>query len=54
MTMSDEIKHEILITNETYELLMDIIGDTGENEGADDVIKRIAKFYLHDKEGRTK
>ena len=37
---------KIKLTNETWDLLMRIVGDTGENEGADDVIKRIAKFYL--------
>jgi hypothetical protein len=45
------MNHDIILTEETYELLLDIVGDTGENEGADDVIKRLAKFYLKEKLG---
>lgn len=48
------MNHDVILSEETNELLLDIVGDTGENESADDVIKRIAKFYLKDKEGRTK
>jgi hypothetical protein len=43
-----------MLTEENFELLLDIVGDTGENEDLNDVIKRIAKFYLADKEGREK
>lgn len=36
----------LYLSDETWALLGRIAGDTGENEGADDVIKRIAKYYL--------
>jgi hypothetical protein len=36
----------IQLDEETFNLLLKIVGDTNENEGATDVIKRLAKFYL--------
>jgi hypothetical protein len=40
------ISNKAPLNDDTWSLLMKIVGDTGQNEGADDVIKRIAKFYL--------
>jgi hypothetical protein len=48
------MNHEVLIRQETMDLLMNIVGDNGENEDADQVINRIAKFYLSYKEGKNK
>ena len=48
--MSELLDSKIKLSPETWNLLLNIVGDTGENEGADDVIRRIAKFYLVRKE----
>lgn len=54
MTINPDIykteEWKLTLSPETWDLLLKIVGDTGENEGADDVIKRIAKFYLDKKE----
>lgn len=41
-----KIVETIPISSYTFDLLLNIVGDNGENEGGDDVIKRLAMFYL--------
>jgi hypothetical protein len=43
---------KIPISCYTFDLLLKIVGDTGENEGGDDVIKRLARFYLDNKKSK--